>query len=77
MANTSIGSIPAEANSKGGINPTTPPEQRTSAGAQPKTEGPQKDAKTGAYAPAEYPVTRTMVDAKGNEVTRTSIRRDR
>lgn len=77
MSNVSVGTIPAEANSKGGLNPTTPPEQRTPEGSQPKTEGPKKDEKTGAYAPAEYPMSRTMVDAKGNEVVRTSIRRDR
>lgn len=72
----SVGSVPAEANQQGSINVNTSAEQRAG-GPMPKASGPQKDQSTGAYAPAEYEVSRSMLNAKGDLITHTSIRRDR
>lgn len=71
-----IGTIPPEAKSKGGINATPSDAERDPVGNLPKQDGPNISPE-GAYLPAEYGLTREMVNIKGEVVTRTSVRRDR
>jgi len=59
MANAKIGEIPAEANSKGGLNESTPKEQRAPEGA-PLSNGPKRGEKD-EYLPASYKTTRGNV----------------
>ena len=56
---TGQASIPAEALSQGGLNETTPPEQRAPEGAT-LGKGP-KVLEGGAYAPASYELTKGVV----------------
>lgn len=69
-------SVPQEAKSEGGINESTPAEQRTTRGNVKKSDGPVLNEK-GAYAPAEYPVVKRVRDSEGKERTFTITRQDR
>lgn len=65
MANSpkvSVGTVPAEAGSKGELNSQgLSTADRDAVGSSPKTEGPVQHEKTSAYLPAEYPVAEGIV----------------
>jgi len=58
-APASIGTIPAEANSKGGLNAAPPKEQRAPDGA-PLSDGPIRGEKE-SFMPASYKTSRGLV----------------
>lgn len=75
---TGRASIPSEANSKGGINETTPPDQRVPTSRSPLTEGPDIGER-GEYKPALYKQEIIVTEATETKpaVVRTLIREDR
>lgn len=61
---TGRASIPSEANKKGGLNETTPPEQRKPTSDAPVSENPLL-GDNGEYLPATYNVIHTSAVAEG------------
>ena len=75
---TGRANIPSEANSKGGINETTPPDQRVPTSRSPMSEGPDIGA-LGEYKPAMYKQEIVVVPETESSPAkvRTIIREDR
>jgi hypothetical protein len=66
--------------SRGGINASTPADQRAKSRTDELSEGPKREKPLGGsavYKPAKYEVVRVIEDSRGNPVEHKIIREDR